>query len=283
VATVLRTSPLRVLDNRDLPVVHEVLAREPVQNVFVASRVEAAGLDTWQLGAEVWGHVVDGQIDALCYSGANLVPIGAGPAAIRAFADQARRRGRHCSSIVGPAAAVAPLWEQLRGNWGRPRDVRPCQPLLATSVPPAIPVDPRVRRVRPAELDILLPACIAMYTEEVGVSPVARDAGTLYRLRVSELIASGRAFARIENGQVVFKAEIAAATRTACQVQGVWVAPPLRGTGLGIAGTAAVVATALREVAPLVSLYVNDYNAPARAAYRRVGFVEIDSFMSVLF
>jgi uncharacterized protein len=32
-----------------------------------------------------------------------------------------------------------------------------------------------------------------------------------------------------------------------------------------------------------VSLYVNDFNAPARAAYRRVGFGEVDTFMSVLF
>jgi uncharacterized protein len=30
-------------------------------------------------------------------------------------------------------------------------------------------------------------------------------------------------------------------------------------------------------------LYVNDFNAPARAAYRRVGFGEVGTFMSVLF
>jgi uncharacterized protein len=32
-----------------------------------------------------------------------------------------------------------------------------------------------------------------------------------------------------------------------------------------------------------VTLYVNDYNAPARAAYRRAGFIEAGTFMSVLF
>ena len=161
--------------------------------------------------------------------------------------------------------------------------MRADQPLLATSGPPTVDVDPAVRRVRPAEFDTVLPACVAMYTEEVGVSPLGGDGGALYRSRVAELIAAGRAFARIENGRVLFKAEIGAVSRSVFQVQGVWVDPALRGTGLGTAGTAAVVATALRDIAPIVSLYVNDYNEAARAAYRRVGLRQVGTFMSVLF
>jgi predicted GNAT family acetyltransferase len=46
---------------------------------------------------------------------------------------------------------------------------------------------------------------------------------------------------------------------------------------------AAVVVAATRSIAPLVSLYVNDFNAPARAAYRRVGFTETGQLMSVMF
>lgn len=46
---------------------------------------------------------------------------------------------------------------------------------------------------------------------------------------------------------------------------------------------AAVLRYALQDVAPVVSLYVNDYNTPARRAYSRVGFQESGAFMSVLF
>jgi predicted GNAT family acetyltransferase len=72
-------------------------------------------------------------------------------------------------------------------------------------------------------------------------------------------------------------------SRAACQIQGVWVAPAYRGRGVGTVGTAAVVEYARKTIAPVVSLYVNDFNAPARAAYRRVGFQEVGRYASVLF
>ena len=274
---------MRLLDARDLPEAQELVRRDPVTDVFVASRIEAGGLDTWRLGAEVWGYGERGRLESLCYSGANLVPVRAGPEALRAFAERARRQGRRCSSIVGPAAAVEQLWSLLEPSWGRAREVRATQPMMAIDEPPLIDPDPDVRLVRPSELMILLPACVSMFTEEVGVSPLAGDGGALYRARVEELIAQGRAWARIQDGAVLFKAEVGAATSQVCQVQGVWVHPSLRGRGLGASGMAAVVEQAQAKVAPTVSLYVNDFNLPARRAYERVGFSQVCTFASVLF
>jgi predicted GNAT family acetyltransferase len=59
--------------------------------------------------------------------------------------------------------------------------------------------------------------------------------------------------------------------------------PELRGRGYAVSGMAAVVEAALACFAPVVTLYVNDYNSSARAVYRKVGFTEVDTFMSVLF
>ncbi len=274
----------RVLQPGDLDAALEVLAREPVHNAFVSSRVQAAGLDPWRLGGEMWGWYEHGSLASLCYAGANLVPICAGPEAIRAFAERARRSGRRCSSIVGPAEPTALLWKLLEPGWGPAREVRSHQPLMVTDrMPEGITPDPYVRRIRKDEMDVIMPACVAMFTEEVGVSPMAGDGGLLYQARVAELVGAGRSFARIEDGKVLFKAEIGAATPTACQIQGVWVDPEHRGQGLSITGMAAVLRYALADVAPVVSLYVNDYNTPARAAYRTVGFEEVGAFMSVLF
>jgi predicted GNAT family acetyltransferase len=279
----LRSSSLRLLNDRDRADVLALCDRDPVVNVFVSSRVYEAGLDPVRLGGQMWGFVPGGRLTSLCYAGANLVPVAATPDAITAFAGRARLQGRRCSSIVGPAEVIRDLWDLLRPYWGTPREIRDAQPVMAISGPPQAAADPLVRRVRPDELGVLLPASVAMFTEEVGVSPLGTDGGSAYRTRVGELITAGRAFARIENGQVVFKAEIGAVTPRTCQVQGVWVRPELRGRGLAVAGMAAVVAEALRCVAPVVSLYVNDFNVPARAVYRRVGFAETATLMSVLF
>jgi hypothetical protein len=282
----LRTPTARVLDEADEPDVHRLLAADPVAACVLAGRIESAGTAVASLGAPLWGIGARNGLDAICLAGANLIPFaapGAERAAAVAFAERARRAGRRCSTIVGPAASVAPLWELLAPYWGPPRDHRPRQPLLAIDGPPAVAPEPRVRPVHPSELETLLPAAIAMFTEEVGVSPLRSDGGAGYRARVAELVRAGQSLAWIQDGRVLFKAEIGAVSRAACQIQGVWVAPSHRGRGIGTAGTAAVVEYARAAIAPVVSLYVNDFNAPARASYARVGFREVGRYASVLF
>jgi predicted GNAT family acetyltransferase len=247
---------------------------------MVAARVEVAGLDPWRLGGQLWA--VGSRMDGLCFAGANLVPLRGERSALRAFADRARRHGRTCSSLVGRAELVLPLWDDLADHWSPPREVRGDQPLMVLSGRPTVAPDPFVRPVQLSELEAYLPAAIAMFTEEVGVDPRMGDGGAGYRARVSELVSAGRAFARFENGEVVFKAEIGAMSSQVGQIQGVWVHPERRGRGLGTLGTAAV-ADRLAGLGRLASLYVNGFNHVARAAYTRVGFRQIGSFATILF
>jgi predicted GNAT family acetyltransferase len=66
------------------------------------------------------------------------------------------------------------------------------------------------------------------------------------------------------------------------QVQGVWLDPEFRGRGMAAPAMAAVVRLA-RSVTPTVSLYVNDFNRPARATYARVGFADVGEFATILY
>ncbi len=273
---------VRLLGPPDLDRVRALLAADPVTHVFMADRVESTKLDTRWLGGRVYGYVVDGELLALCHHAANLVPVGSQPAALRAFAERALADGRACSSIFGPEDAVLGLWDLLRERWGPARSLRPGQPVLSMSSESAVTPDPRVRVVRLDELDVVYPASVAMFTEEMGVSPEAGGAPGAYRARVAQLITQGRLLARIENGRVLFKAEIGAVTPAACQVQSVYVDRVCRGRGLATQGMATVVATTLRAWAPIVTLYVNADNAAARRVYDTVGFERTGTFATVL-
>jgi uncharacterized protein len=281
---VLRTQHgLRLLGPSDLPAMLELAARDPVTNVFVDHRARLTTLDPRWMGGEMWGYVEDGELVSACHAAANLVPVEATPAAIQAFAARGIHQHRRCSTIVGPVESVAPLWDELSAHWSTPREFRWNQPHLQIDEPPLVQPDPLVRRTTPADLDVLYPACVAMYTEEVGVSPETGGGADMYRARVAQLISKGWSFARIEHGRVVFKAEVAAVSPYACQVQGVFVDPARRGEGLAVAGMAAVVAMALHDIAPVVSLYVNDHNTPARRAYESVGFQQTGVFATIMF
>ena len=273
----------RPLGPRDLPDVYRILDADPVENVFVRARVETAGLEALTRTGELLGFWQDATLASLCYLGANMVPVNASPRALMAFAAHARGSPRRPSSIVGPSDAALGLADLLRPAWGRPRDIRPRQPVLSIDHDPAMAPDPAVRLVRPDEVATLLPAAVAMFTEEVGVDPRAEGGDAVYQARVSELVYSGRAYARIEDGRVMFKAEVGAVSRFACQVQGVWVHPDLRGRGIAAPAMAAVVRSCLRDHADVVSLYVNDYNVAARATYATVGFDEVGTFGTVLY
>ncbi|MFY1633257.1 GNAT family N-acetyltransferase [Solwaraspora sp. WMMB335] len=277
------TTPVRQLGETERGAVERILDLDPFAAPQVAERVSAHGLAWWRSDGRIFGYGPRRQLESLCWLGGHLTPVQASAAAVAAFAERLAIEERTCVSIVGRAEAVLGLWDRLAYHWGPARDVRTEQPLLVADRPPAVPADPGVRLVRLDEVDALFPAAVAMYTEEVGISPVADDAGRGYRRRIAELVRARRAYARIVDGTVVFKAELAVVTRHTAQIQGVWVDPRWRGRGLATPAMAAVVRDALRRVAPTVSLYVNDYNAPARQVYRRCGFRSVGSFATVLF
>ena len=267
------------LSSRDAAHVLRVLDADPVAACMVAARVEEGGIDPRMIHGELWSR--GGPLESLCFSGANFVPLRGSIDDMRAFADRACRTPRMCSSLVGRAELTLPLWEMLELDWGPAREVRPDQPLLALASTPQCRPDPLVRQVRMHELEQYLPAAVAMFIEEVGIDPRANDGGRGYRRRVANLIAAGRAWARFEDDQVVFKAEVGSVSARVGQIQGVWVHPMYRGHGFGAAGTATVAEAVIAE-GRIASLYVNSFNTVARSAYARIGFRQVATFATIL-
>jgi hypothetical protein len=261
-----------------------LVAEDPLVNAVIASRLATfRSIEASRFGGALVG-VRTNRLVAAAFNGGNLLPIGGEPESWQALARHLADQSRVCTSIVGRTAAVDAMWPRLEPSWGPARAIRAEQPLLVLTrdgMPHA--GDRRVQRMRPADIERYLPAAAAMFTEELGVSPFSGQAGASYRARVESLLATGRAFGIVdEDGRMAFKADLGAVSAETCQIQGVWVRPDLRGRGLGTVALARVLQHALR-LAPTASLYVNDFNTPARRIYAKLGMRQVASLSTVLF
>ncbi|MCB0917066.1 MAG: GNAT family N-acetyltransferase [Actinobacteria bacterium] len=261
----------------DLKQLSRLVERDPIVHCFPASRLVPGSPPI-----PIWGYERDGELTSAVFAGLNMVPVETTTQAREEFASYAAVSPRRPSSIAGRQGEVLDLWQRIEPFWPPAREVRDSQPFLVATRQPELVPDPMVRPVRLTEADELLSACVAMFTEELGVSPLAGHGDIEYRRRVSDLIRQRRVFARFEGSRLVFKAELGAVSRSACQIQGVWVHPEHRGHGLAISGMAAVVQWARQQV-PHVSLYVNEYNTTALHVYERAGFTRYDTFATILF
>ncbi|MDP9937092.1 GNAT superfamily N-acetyltransferase [Paenarthrobacter nicotinovorans] len=266
------TLALRALANEDA-----------VANVFILAHLESTGTAApTSGGASVYG-VFDGDtLLGACWAGANLVPVQLDPGLAGYVANAAHHNGRRYASIFGPAETVLALYSRFEQLGHLAHEVRAEQPLLSISGGPVITANPDLTFGSMADFDRILPACAAMFEEEVGYSPFL-GGQEFYSKRVAGLIRQGHSLVHIDAaGTVVFKAELGAVTKEVTQVQGVWMNPELRGRGQS-AGYMAAVVNLSRSFAPVTSLYVNDYNTKARATYERVGFEQVGTFATVLF
>lgn len=275
----LRSGKVHRLTGRYREDVRNLCAIDPVASILAAVNVPGMGI-----GASNMLGVLDLRLTSAAWYGANLVPVRTSHSDRKLYADYVASRPRACSSIVGPAEEVLDLWTMLQPVWGEGSEVRACQPSLVATRSRG-PIDPRVRPATLADAEMIAPASVAMFTEEVGYDPTAYGPG--YLARVYELARAGHTFIRTgpdgRGGQrVEFKADIGALAGGVAQIQGVWTAPDLRGQGIGTGGMAAVIDHITRTIAPRVSLYVNDYNQAALAVYERTGFTKVGEYATVL-
>ena len=94
----------------------EVIATDPVVNVFADYRTRITQLDPRWLGGEMWGYFDGDRLASMCHVGANLVPVEATTDDARAFGERALTRSRSVSTIVGKHEAVEVFWNTVASS-----------------------------------------------------------------------------------------------------------------------------------------------------------------------
>ncbi|WP_306418909.1 DUF4081 domain-containing GNAT family N-acetyltransferase [Arthrobacter sp. GMC3] len=276
---------MRVLVREDTDALRALVARDPVANVFIDSLLGHGGSAVpSQPGSVILGFFEHdgGDLASACWVGSNVVPIEVTAAQSTYYARWLVAHWQVHASIFGPAEAVLGIMAELSNAGISAQEVRVNQPLLTLAEPSPLTANPDLAVGRSGQFEEILLAAAAMFEEEVGYSPYLGGEEN-YRRRVAWLLNNGHTFSHCEpNGEVIFKADLGAVTAKATQIQGVWMNPRYRGLGLSAGYMAAVVDLA-QALAPVTSLYVNDYNARARASYAKVGFEQVGTFATVLF
>jgi hypothetical protein len=243
-------------------------ARAPIERVFLED-VARRGLGRFTaVEAEA------GDLTALCHAGANVVPSGDG---CQAFADVAVQGSARM--LIGESGAVSDLWAAVQDRLPAPRQDRPGQPVYALSEPPAAG-DSGLRPATRADVDRLLPACVAAHELELGVDPLGRD-NEAFRWRTEAQVDERRSWLWLEDDVLLFKAEASAWTPAAVQIQQVWVDPEARGRGFAGRGLRDL-CRLLLATTPTVTLFVRTDNAPAIALYESIGMKHALEYRTVL-
>lgn len=292
---------LAPVQRRDLDAARAICVADEVANVVPLMHVEAAAA-TGSVPHGLWAVRRRGRhnpgLAGVLWCGANLTVVIAETEdrddVLAQVAQSLVSRITRPAAMVGAADITLDLWGRVEPWWGPARAIRPTQVSMAIDsdpVPP--PVDAGrdiglepLRQATMADYPMLLPAAAHMFTGEVGYDPL-RHGRAAYEDRLQHLVRLGRSFIQLGmvggRRDIIFKAEVGIVGGRVAQVQGVWVHPLLRGRGLSKVGMAALVPRVRAELAPVVSLYVNDFNAAAVAAYRAVGFREVGTFATVMF
>ena len=244
-------------------------ARSPVERVFLED-VARRGLGHFT-ALETPG----GELEALCHVGANVVPSGEG---CEAFAEVAARGTARM--LIGESGAVSALWASARSLFPDPREDRTHQPVYVLAEKPA-PGGSALRAATRADVDRLVPACVAAHELELGPDPAGRDLET-FRWRTESQVDEGRSWLWLEDDVVLFKAEASAWTPDAVQIQQVWVDPEARGHGYGTRGMRDLCRLLLAST-PAVTLFVRSENAAAIALYETIGMNRVLEYRSILF
>jgi predicted GNAT family acetyltransferase len=247
--------------------------------VFLSWAIRAEKFGSYRSSLYVYG---DGsRIRGVAFFGRHVVLAADDGAPVEAFAGLAQPKDS-ARMIVGPRRTVEAYWARAKDRHAVPRLIRKSQPLLLVDRKAlrGETASITVRRAQPGEWESVAFNSAAMIREELGYDPRASSAEFDANVRMS--VERGAWWIGRNGNELCFYCSEGPYSRRTLQLQGIWTPPELRGRGLATASLHGV-CDALLDKYPTLSLYVNDFNAPALRLYGRLGFTQVGEFSTLLF
>lgn len=246
------------------------LGKRPVHTVFLAGFIHDNGLASRLNRGRFYGcRDAQGNLEGVALIGHFILVEARTKAALSAFA----RLAQDCRSaymILGETDKIQDFWGQYAKDGRTPRHV--CRELLFEQQLPNNPLEPvsGLRQAMPDDLKIVIPVYAEGVFQESGVNPLEADPAGFHQ-RWLRRIEQGRVWVWIEDGHLIFNADVVSETPEVIYLEGVYVNPDERGKGYGIRCLSQLSRILLGQARSLC-LFLNARNAQVAAFYEKAGF-----------
>src|ERR1041385_5414334 len=258
------------LTNSDAVEVLQFLAQRPIHTVAMMSLIHDNGIvSPFNRGTFFGCRDLKGQLEGVALVGHATLMETVSDRALAALA-QVARECPNTHLIMGEKERVADFWSHY-SEAGRRQRLACREWLFELSWP--IEARESVKGLRPAtvaELDLVMPIQAKLAFIESGVDPLEVDPHG-FRQRCLRRIDQGRTWVVVENGDLVFKADIASKTSEVIYLEGIWLREDCRHTNIGTRLMSELMRRLLED-AKSICLLVNETNKPAQGFYRKCGF-----------
>ena len=220
-ASALESVDVERLANSDAAEVLEFLSQRPIHTVAMMSLIQDNGIvSPFNRGTFYGCRDLNGQLEGVALVGHATLMETVSDRALAALA-QVARECPNTHMIMGEKERVADFWSHY-SNAGRRQRLACREWLFELSWP--IEARERVAELRPAtaeELDLVMPVQAELAFAESGVNPMEVDPQG-FRERCLRRIEQGRTWVVVENGLLIFKADVISKTPEVIYLEGIW-------------------------------------------------------------
>jgi hypothetical protein len=259
------------LAETDSEMVLEFLGQRPVHTVAMASFIYDNGIVSPLNRGTFYGyHDRFGNLEGVALIGHTTLVEARSDEALRALAFVARKHANEIHLIMSGEDSALDFWAQAIEGSAKPRLV--CREYLFEIAFP-FPVrhcELDIRLAHPEELEQIAEAQAEIAFMESGVDPLTRDRKGFLD-RVMRRIEQGRIFVAVENGKLLFKADVVSLTTDVAYLEGIYVPADRRGEGIG-SSCLAKVGMRLMNSVRTVCLLSNSEGSNAHRSFMKAGF-----------
>jgi GNAT superfamily N-acetyltransferase len=224
---------LEALTNDDANEVSKFLKVRPVHTVVMSSFIKDNGLVSEDNRGKFYGYRNEaGELTGVALIGHTTLIEARSEDALTAFAIIARSSENPIHIMMSEGNAIENFWERYKQDGSQPR-LSFTEKLFEIKIPFLVQeCEWDVRLADVSEVEQIAEAHAEVAFIESGVNPRERDPEGFIK-RCIRRIEKQRTFVVIEDGKLVFKADIVAETDDVIYLEGIYVSPEYRGRGIG--------------------------------------------------